>query len=104
MKFFSFIFAMLFLLLAVMPCGDKDNCIANGKVTISCISENHCQDNQHSDGPCSPLCMCHCCGGAALIVHSKQTQFISIPITQISVFTENFISEVSISIWQPPKA
>ena len=103
MKFVSFIFAIHFSLLAVMPCSDKDNCIGNGKTTISCISENHCQDNEHRDGPCSPLCMCHCCGGVALIVHSKYIKFISFPIRQNSIYPESFISEVSISIWQPPK-
>lgn len=48
MKIFSFIFSVYFFALAILPCGDKDHCLGEGKSTMASIQAGDCQDAQQS--------------------------------------------------------
>ncbi len=65
------------------------------------IESSHA-DN-HAGDECSPLCNCTCCGSITIvheISHSFKTNFTQLPKP---FYSENSVSEISYSIWQPPK-
>ena len=102
MKILSFIFAIYFLTLAIIPCGNKE-CSDNGKKSTVLVQSNSCQDTNHEDEVCSPLCMCHCCGGVTLVCDIINNTIVLNSTELNSLYSPHNISEVSISIWQPPK-
>lgn len=103
MRFISFILAIYFLGLATISCSDKDGCTQGSKNATSYFQTSDCQDAQHANEMCSPLCMCHCCGGVTIVsaekFHIKENLSSRNPI----LYTENKITSPSFSIWQPPK-
>ncbi len=103
MKLLSFLLAFCFLSLAVIPCSDKDNCENTPMKTISHVQSTPNQDTQHEDGLCSPLCMCHCCGGVTIIYEQPFDFAVNYPSVKNSIYSESSISEIAYPIWQPPK-
>lgn len=102
MKILSFILAIYFFALSGKTCGDiamaADNC-----QTVSCVHLETGHADSHAADSCSPLCTCSCCGGVTLVyefVHSFKANFTPLPNP---LYSENSISEISFSIWQPPK-
>ena len=71
--------------------------------TVTCIHLESGQDGGHSADSCSPLCMCQCCGGVTLAHEFLLGLKANYTLHQKPLYTENSISEISYSIWQPPK-
>ncbi|MBI4946873.1 MAG: hypothetical protein HY840_10800 [Bacteroidetes bacterium] len=103
MRFISFILAIYLLGLATISCGDKDGCSQGSKNATAYIQANDCQDTQHTDELCPPLCMCHCCGGVTIVSNSDNNLISPMLSDKLSIYTQNSPSEISFSIWQPPK-
>jgi len=104
MRLLSFILAIFFFTLTIIPCGDEDNCgDRHTGTTIEYIHSGQDQNTQNENGFCSPLCTCHCCGGVT-IVHDQHLYFaVNDPYIKNSLYSENSISEIFSPIWQPPK-
>lgn len=101
MKILSFILAIYFLGLSVKTCGDiaiDDNC----KI-VSCVHLETGHADHHSADSCSPLCTCSCCGGVTLVYEFAHSFKASFTPLEKPLYSENSISEISYSIWQPPK-
>ncbi len=103
MKIFAFILAFTILALSVMPC--MDGGLANNgstKVEIS-KTDNH---NEHNDtDDCSPFCICSCCS-TTISSHTLSFNYFDKLVflaKKYSAFKSSNYSNVSISIWQPPK-
>lgn len=101
-KIISFILAIYFFGLSVKTCGDiamaTDNC-----QIVSCVHLEAGHADRHSADSCSPLCTCSCCGGVTLAYefsHDFKAHFIPL---QMPLYSENSLSEISFSVWQPPK-
>lgn len=103
MKFFALIFSFYFLALPVMPCSDQDDC-KYPSVEQSAFSTTDHSDHDQDTENCSPFCMCACCGHSCTVQYF-QTALNLIPPTGSQKITHHstFVSEVSFSIWQPPK-
>ncbi|HQX44133.1 MAG: hypothetical protein IPG21_09070 [Saprospiraceae bacterium] len=90
--------------LSIMPCADDIEGRFISTDTSFLPTSDHSDHNSSSDH-CTPFCICACCG------HFVDFQFHSyflLPRVQednkvFSFYPTNFIPEVYISIWQPPK-
>lgn len=103
MKILSFILAIYFLGLSTKTCADTAVAADNCKIASCVHFESGQADHDHSADACSPLCTCNCCGGVTLLYefsHDFKTNYTSL---QKPLYSENLISEISYSIWQPPK-
>jgi len=103
MRFFSFLFAVYFLSLSLAPCSDEifiDNC--GSSQSCSHLETPHSDDCGGSDA-CNPLCVCNCCGSVTVVSNSDNNIIAQLPTEQLSIYTHNSPSEISFSIWQPPK-
>ncbi len=101
---FLFVFLGFFLLyLSCLPCSDSTECNATSEVKIS-ASTNH-QEHNHSKEACTPFCTCSCCAASAFYnpLNKVQVAKIGFQSEKFPLYNENFNSEVSYSIWQPPK-
>lgn len=103
MRFFTLLLSIYLLVLSCVPCEDSEECNVKGVYTIS-QAANHDQHN-HDTENCSPFCTCSCCPASAF--------YQPLPYFDISkgvfqsekypIYSPSFCSEVSFSIWQPPK-
>ncbi|MEK6616127.1 MAG: DUF6660 family protein [Bacteroidota bacterium] len=100
MRYLSFIVAVYMLALAITPCIEKDECAGNEVVCFHC---DNSQNTQHHNETCNPLCLCNCCGGVTIVSNSDNILIAQIFSEELSVYTQNSPSEISFSIWQPPK-
>jgi hypothetical protein len=97
---FYILFSIYFISLAIVPCGDKDDCNE--------IKHEQCSqsDNKepHSDEACTPFCVCSCCATHFVVksFQSLQNQ-IAVINTVYTVHPESKTSAAVIPIWQPPK-
>lgn len=101
MRLFSFLMAVVIIVITVMPCADaKAMYIKSSKYEI----EKQQKDSKPFSDQCSPFCQCNCCAGFS-INHSV------VSLTKIPVFSNNPTSsflpleiiKVSLPIWQPPQ-
>lgn len=100
-KILSFILAMYFLGLSAKACGDisiDDNC-----QIASCVHLETGHPQNHSGDSCSPLCTCNCCGSVTLVYEFAHSFNASFTPLQKPLYSENSLSEISFSVWQPPK-
>jgi hypothetical protein len=102
MKLTAYLFSLYIAILSCMPCADMENgCIADK-------SNIHQTEEQHSHFDiCSPFCICLCCGNQ--IAFQSHTVAL-IPIlnliqkeNHVTFYKPQFFSNISGSIWQPPK-
>ena len=103
MKIFAFIMAFMVLALSVMPCMDRSDTI-NGS-TKTAFSKSDTQKEHSDSDDCSPFCTCSCCSASVFhqvlaFSHSQKPVF---QIKKYPIYTPSFCSEISFSIWQPPK-
>ncbi len=103
-KVLTLIFSFYLLALSVMPCSDKDDCKyqSTGQSTFATTDHSsHDSDTEH----CSPFCMCACCGQSCSFTHFQAdlSQYFPTVAQKVSIYKAFFSSEVSFSIWQPPK-
>ncbi|MEZ4773104.1 MAG: DUF6660 family protein [Bacteroidia bacterium] len=104
MKIFTLIFSFYLFALAVMPCSDKDDCKYQGADQSTFASTDH-SDHDTDTENCSPFCMCACCGQSITNIFYPTTLRNLTPIATkyFPVYNASFVSEVYLSIWQPPK-
>ena len=103
MKIFILIFSFYLLGLSCLPCGDKNECTVKATTTVSTPinHDKHSQDTEH----CTPFCTCSCC---AVSVSLPATVFYKIhkrifPTKKYPMYDVSYNSQVSFSIWKPPK-
>jgi hypothetical protein len=103
MKFLFLFLAFYLLCLSCIPCSDSKECNVSSVVEISPLN-NH-QEHNHSNEVCTPFCTCSCCSVSAFYSPFNKVQFVKIDFQseKYPLHNENFNSEVSYSIWQPPK-
>jgi hypothetical protein len=103
MKFLFFFLGFFLLYLSCLPCSDSTECNAKAEVKIS-ASTNH-QEHNHTKEACTPFCTCSCCAASAFYNSLNKVQAVKIAFQseKYPLHNENFNSEVSYSIWQPPK-
>ncbi|MBP7273666.1 MAG: hypothetical protein KA974_07480 [Saprospiraceae bacterium] len=103
MKIFTLIFSFYLLGLSCLPCGDKEECTVKADTTISAPinHDNHSQDTEH----CTPFCACSCCAASVTFptMASYKIPKRIFPTTKYPVYNISYSSQVSFSIWQPPK-
>lgn len=103
-KYLVFLFSFYILVLAVMPCGDKDDC-QHQDTEQSALSDNDQTDHEGDTENCSPFCICACCGHSI----TAPDYFIPLPFLNqhpaknSSSYAEAFVSGALVQIWQPPK-
>ena len=103
MKIFAFIMAFTILALSVMPCMDG-SFANNGKVNTE-VSKTDNQKEHGNTDDCSPFCTCSCCS-ASVIHQTLSFNYFYKPVFQekkYSAYKPSFYSDISFSIWQPPK-
>lgn len=102
-KLFSLLFAVYFLGLALMPCGDEHGC--NQSTINANINDNDQKNHDHESSSCSPFCFCSCCGS----VYTYNSLPIYIPILKVTLsgdvceYKNGYIQPIYYNIWQPPK-
>ena len=109
MRLLALLFAFYFACLSSMTCADEVAvCKDEAQTTVTAASHADCAANSLGDW-CSPLCQCHCCGGAILLfaappalAHSplpewgdpqRHAELVVLAPTQASA-----------AVWQPPRA
>lgn len=104
MKFYVLMFSIYMIAGALIPCNDVNACSTSIVANFTCDDCEH--PNHESEGPvCSQFCVCACCGQIVQIerFHSSLDQFGSNLNSHFSKSKTGFISEIALSIWQPPK-
>ena len=103
MKIFAFILAFILLALSVMPCMDATE--VNDSMAKTAISKPGDQHRHGDSDNCSPFCSCSCC--SVLVTYQALSfYYLHKPVIQAkkySAYKPSFYSEISFSIWQPPK-
>ena len=97
------IFSVYLVVLSCLYCSDAKSCVVTD-TTVSIAAgahDDHEQDTEH----CSPFCICACCGQtAASTINLLAINFnLQSGTTLFNVYTQIFPTEVSLSVWQPPK-
>lgn len=103
-KVLTLIFSFYLLALAVMPCSDKDNCQYQSADQSTFATTDH-SDHDSDTENCSPFCMCACCGQffSSPFSHYSLSLHVPVSLEKFPVYKASFVSEVYLSIWQPPK-
>ena len=103
MKIFAFIMALIVLALSVMPC--MEGGFANNGSAKTEISKAGNQKEHGNSDDCSPFCSCSCCSGVVFF-QAFSFNYLDKPVflaKKYSVYKPSFYSDISFSIWQPPK-
>jgi len=103
-KVFTFIFSFYLLALAIKPCSDKDDCKYQDFERDLYTSSDH-SDHESDIETCSPFCICACCGQSITNIFYASTFYALVPVVEkvFPIYNASFVSEVYLSIWQPPK-
>lgn len=103
MKIYAFILSIYFLGLNFVPCGDHDVDTSDNSHKTS--QQVDADNDQCSSDICSPFCHCHCCHA-----HTINFEIVAFKPLQHTISREMFdpfyghSKDVSISIFQPPRA
>ena len=99
-----FLFLSLYLLvLSCIPCNDSKEC--NMATPVEVYASNNHQEHNHSKEACTPFCTCSCCAASAFYNPIGKAQVVKEDFQSIKypIHNKNLNTEVSYSIWQPPK-
>jgi hypothetical protein len=101
----TLMFSFYILALSCMPCSDSDDCKYEQEQQTSNFATTNHSDHEQDTESCSPFCMCACCGQSCSFEHFQADLGLNFPTVaqKVSVYKATFSSEVSFSIWQPPK-
>ena len=102
MKWFSYIFSVYLLLLAIFPCCAVDDCPDEKPATEK--AANHQKGDTDDCGSCSPFFSCEGCATATITLeaaHDMTTSFFSPP--EYTEFITASIPAVHYDFWQPPR-
>ena len=103
MKPFLFTLSIYLLALSCIACNDLDS---NAESSLQMVTTtNQQQQNRQKSEECTPFCSCSCCPTSAfyqtvLYLGIKKFELKS---EKYCDFNSNFYSEITFSIWQPPK-
>jgi len=103
MKSFLLTFSIYLLSLSFISCNDLDRNANNSSQMVKAIKQK--QQNKQESEACTPFCSCSCCPTSAfyqtvLYLGIKKFELKS---EKYCDFNSNFYSEITFSIWQPPK-
>ncbi|WP_462238757.1 DUF6660 family protein [Ferruginibacter sp.] len=103
MKIFAFIMAITILILSVMPC--MDGGFTNNGEAKTEISKAENQPEHSDSDDCSPFCNCSCCSASVIhqVIFYNYLAKPLIPAKKYSIYNLSSYSDISFSIWQPPK-
>ena len=103
-KVFTLIFSFYILALSCMPCSDKDDCNYMSADQSTFATTDH-SDHDSDTENCSPFCMCACCGQSFSSSFASYSLALHVPVSldKFPIYNASFVSEVYLSIWQPPK-
>jgi hypothetical protein len=102
MKFIAIIFSVYLVLLTVKPCIDAPIENKLHKIEIAGQETNN-HEHGNSDN-CSPFCTCNCCATSVIMQeYAVQLTCFSFTGKQYFPVSYGFVSDPSVSIWQPPK-
>jgi hypothetical protein len=86
-----------------MPCGDRQE--GNGQAEKKNSAVINLQEQQHPTKECTPFCSCICC--AATVFYQPVPYFnagkVVFQSAKFPIYNSSSCSEVSFTIWQPPK-
>ncbi|WP_143167080.1 DUF6660 family protein [Mucilaginibacter sp. OK098] len=103
MKYLAFIFSIYFVLLALLPCQDRNEIAAHVKIHAA-VQQSHSGNDLCGQETCPPFCSCTCCSTARQLTSNPAltifTQTIARSYAEHAVAA---IREQSIAIWQPPQ-
>jgi hypothetical protein len=104
MRIFAYIFSFYLFALAIMPCSDKEDCKYMGNEQTTFSTTDH-SDHDSDTENCSPFCMCACCGQSVTNIFYPAVLNNQTPVSaqKFPIYNASFVSEVYLSIWQPPK-
>jgi len=102
MKYLAFIFSLYFILLAVLPCQDKDDIYTN--IEHASIQKSHTASDERAQEACPPFCTCSCCSTARYLAATITSAVFIKPITRVYPdYGMPAVQEQPIKIWQPPQ-
>lgn len=102
MKILSVIMSVIILALSFVPCADNNSVNQSQEISLHQDSDNH----QHHSDFCSPLCVCSCCGTIVAQIEGQadfEIKTYEIYSSQENLLKPRFPSDISFSIWEPPK-
>ncbi|WP_394368817.1 DUF6660 family protein [Hymenobacter guriensis] len=109
MRLLSLLFAFYFACLSCMTCSDEvPACKDKTQTTVTATSHSDSATDALGDW-CSPLCQCHCCGGAVVLTPTAQalTQ-VPHPVWDTTPRPGTLLvaapTWASGAVWQPPQA
>ena len=109
MRFLSLFFAFYFACLSCLTCADEVTvCKDQRQITVAAASHADCGANALGDW-CSPLCQCHCCGGAVVPVAFGTAAEFPRPVEWASSLSHGQMlvgtpTQTAADVWQPPQA
>ncbi|MCR8557809.1 hypothetical protein KXD93_09160 [Mucilaginibacter sp. BJC16-A38] len=102
MKYLAIIFSLYFVLLAVLPCQDRDDMIAG--VIHQTIQKGHSANDERGQETCPPFCTCSCCSTAKTLTTTITTAVFTRSVTrEYPGYSIPAVQEQPIKIWQPPQ-
>jgi hypothetical protein len=105
MRFWTLIFSIYILGLALMPCSDEVACEHENSAVASNLDLDHDHSEDETD-TCSPFCSCSCCGITAHVVQFQYFSFNlpkAVLVDWVVAPKSEFISCYYYTFWQPPK-
>lgn len=103
MRILCFILSFYFLGLSAKTCSDTAMDSHDCQIVACVHIENGGHADDHSADACSPLCTCACCGSVTLVAEFAHEFKANLTPLPEFLYSENKISEITYSIWQPPK-
>ena len=102
MRIFSFMLIAVVLALNLVPCDDAHGNCDESTIVYS-ADDGDANDNSGADF-CTPFCHCSCCAASAIV---KLYASIKAPFNSFKTpdlhYREACYTNISHSIWQPPK-
>ncbi|WP_162903450.1 DUF6660 family protein [Taibaiella koreensis] len=107
MKFWSFLIAIMILVLSCMPCSDAGAIVPTRNQTSAAAGDRHPGGHQeeHRD-LCSPFCQCSCCSLAYALPLLPTQSPAAVLLSRNNAFPlliQQCPAGIALTIWQPPR-
>lgn len=105
MRFFTFIMAIMVLVLSCIPCAEAEAIASKNESKTLHIKKSDTQNLPFTSDICSPFCSCSSCLGFPITTTVSPSFSLLYTFGQkiYNAFYPQVISSISLSIWQPPK-
>ncbi|QNE42287.1 hypothetical protein F1C16_21930 (plasmid) [Hymenobacter sp. NBH84] len=109
MRLLSLFFAFYFACLSTLTCTDEEVVRQDQTQTTVAAASHAASDTDALGDWCSPLCQCHCCGGAVVSLTSPSLADYPPPVEwgsspQHGSLVVGAPTRASGVVWQPPQA